>query len=297
MTGFAALTYLVTIMVREKTARPLPYTVLVTNFTLLIMVNILASYHYTNVDSSIASLQMYLVTISVLMSYTVFTASYFVLTLYAVPRVRRWSLVFLLYASLGAAGHILFFGSPWLMLFNASIPIIFLVLLSLIRDRKPVIPGMKPFLSVMKIVLIVYTPFYLLIDLNFLVDIDLLSVYNDENLLYFGILPLFYGVWSILYVLFEIRSGVFSGHAEPSMSVFGDACGLTKREMEILRSIIEGASRKETAENLCIAEGTVKKHVQNIFEKTGCHSRLELMALVFGRPTATLEKSRSREFT
>ena len=41
-----------------------------------------------------------------------------------------------------------------------------------------------------------------------------------------------------------------------------------------------GKSRKEIADKLGVAEGTVKKHVQNIFEKTKCHFRLEVMALV-----------------
>lgn len=74
---------------------------LVSNFTLLIMVNIFASYHHTNIDASIESLRVYLVTISVLMSYTVFTAPYFLLTLYEVPHMKRWVLAFFLYASSG----------------------------------------------------------------------------------------------------------------------------------------------------------------------------------------------------
>jgi DNA-binding CsgD family transcriptional regulator len=298
VTGFAALTLLVTIMIRERTGKPLPYTVLVSNFTLLIMVNIFASYHHTNIDGSIESLRMYLMAISILMSYTIFTAPYFVLTLYAVPHMKRWITAFFLYASSGAAGHLLFFGAPWLMVFNASIPLLFLLLFVFIRNREPVIPGMKPFLSIMKVVLIVYIPFYLIIDLNFLVDMELFSVYSDESPLYFGILPLFYGFWSILYLFFEIRRGIFSvqtkeesGQTEWFVSTFGEEYGLSKREMEILRCIIDGASRKQTAEKLYIAEGTVKKHVQNIFEKTGCHSRLELMALVFRKPTPSLEKA------
>ena len=298
MTGFAALTFLVTIMIRERTAKPLPYTMLVSNFTLLIMVNIFASYHHTNIDGSIETLRIYLVMISILMSYTIFTAPYFLLTLYAVPHMKRWIQAFFLYASSGAVGHLLFFGAPWLMVFNASIPVLFLLLFAFIRKREPVIPGIKPFLSIMKAALIVYIPFYLIIDLNFLVDMELFSVYSDENPLYFGILPLFYGFWNILYLLFEIRRGIFSvqrkqesEQPERDISAFGEEYGLSKREIEILRCIIDGASRKETAEKLCIAEGTVKKHVQNVFKKTGCHSRLELMALVYRKPAPSLEKA------
>jgi DNA-binding CsgD family transcriptional regulator len=288
VTGLAALSYLVILMIRDRTAKPLPYTILVSNFTLLILVNILASYHYTNINSSLVSLRVYLMALAVLMSLTICTAPYFLLSLYDVPHVNKWSLVFLVYAVIGAAAHVLFFGASWLIVYDASIPVLFLLLFFFIRGKKPAVPGMVPFLSAMKIVLLVYIPFYLLVDLNFLLDLELFAVYSDEYPLYFGVLPLFYMTWNALYLYFELRRGIFSEQktsagedAESAILRARDMFGLSNRETEIFRCIIEGASRKEIAHRLFIAEGTVKKHIQNIFEKTGCHSRLELMALVF----------------
>ena len=44
----------------------------------------------------------------------------------------------------------------------------------------------------------------------------------------------------------------------------------------MLRERVSGASNKEIAEKLGIAENTVKMHVANMLHKTGYHSRLEL---------------------
>lgn len=51
---------------------------------------------------------------------------------------------------------------------------------------------------------------------------------------------------------------------------------LTCREREISILISRGLSNREIAEELCISETTVKKHVSNIFEKLGISSRKEI---------------------
>lgn len=51
---------------------------------------------------------------------------------------------------------------------------------------------------------------------------------------------------------------------------------LTSREKEIAKLICEGYSYKEVGEELFIAERTVAKHVQNIFEKVRVSSKIEL---------------------
>ncbi len=52
--------------------------------------------------------------------------------------------------------------------------------------------------------------------------------------------------------------------------------GLTKREAEIAILISKGLSNREIAEEFVISEATVKKHVSNIFEKTGIEKREQL---------------------
>ena len=50
---------------------------------------------------------------------------------------------------------------------------------------------------------------------------------------------------------------------------------LTERELEVLRLVAQGITNREIAEQLFIAENTVKNHVRNILEKLHLHSRME----------------------
>ncbi len=51
--------------------------------------------------------------------------------------------------------------------------------------------------------------------------------------------------------------------------------GLSEREIAVLRRLAGGASNKEIASALRIAEGTVKNHVTNIFGKLKVHDRTQ----------------------
>jgi DNA-binding NarL/FixJ family response regulator len=48
---------------------------------------------------------------------------------------------------------------------------------------------------------------------------------------------------------------------------------LTKREIEVLRHMGLGEDNREIAEKICLAEGTVKNYVSNIYEKLGLKDR------------------------
>lgn len=50
---------------------------------------------------------------------------------------------------------------------------------------------------------------------------------------------------------------------------------LTDREMDVLKSIAEGHSNKEIAEQLFITEGTVKNHVSNLIAKLNVRDRTQ----------------------
>ena len=52
--------------------------------------------------------------------------------------------------------------------------------------------------------------------------------------------------------------------------------GLTPRELEIVSSIVEGCSNRDIARQYSISEETVKRHLSNVFDKTGVSTRLEL---------------------
>jgi DNA-binding CsgD family transcriptional regulator len=54
------------------------------------------------------------------------------------------------------------------------------------------------------------------------------------------------------------------------------ANSLTKKEMEIVRKLTEGESNKAIGAFLGMSTETVKRHLANVFDKTGASSRLEL---------------------
>ncbi len=55
---------------------------------------------------------------------------------------------------------------------------------------------------------------------------------------------------------------------------------LTEREQQVLSLIRQGQRNREIANELRIAESTVHKHVQNIFEKLNARNRAEALFLV-----------------
>ncbi|MGA9379046.1 MAG: response regulator transcription factor [Phormidium sp.] len=50
---------------------------------------------------------------------------------------------------------------------------------------------------------------------------------------------------------------------------------LTKRELEILRLIVQGDSNSDIAQKLCLTIGTVKTHLRNIFNKLNVNDRTQ----------------------
>ena len=65
-------------------------------------------------------------------------------------------------------------------------------------------------------------------------------------------------------------------HATSQQHSKAKSYGLTRREIEILSTIVSGLSNKEIAQKFSLSEDTVKHHLTNIFDKLGVSSRLEL---------------------
>ena len=59
--------------------------------------------------------------------------------------------------------------------------------------------------------------------------------------------------------------------------------GLTVREGDIMENIINGKTNKEIATGLFIEEGTVKNHLNHIYQKTNTKNRLSLLSLVLDK--------------
>jgi DNA-binding NarL/FixJ family response regulator len=69
--------------------------------------------------------------------------------------------------------------------------------------------------------------------------------------------------------------GEFARIAAPPKRDAAAELGLSEREVAVLRELARGASNKEIAVALSIAEGTVKNHVTNIFGKLGVEDRTQ----------------------
>jgi DNA-binding NarL/FixJ family response regulator len=54
--------------------------------------------------------------------------------------------------------------------------------------------------------------------------------------------------------------------------------GLSGRETEVLRLVARGAGNKEVAETLHLSETTVKRHLSNVYDKLGVHTRGEAVS-------------------
>jgi len=67
----------------------------------------------------------------------------------------------------------------------------------------------------------------------------------------------------------RVASGVASGAQRKNF-------GLTRRQLEIVGTIVAGYTNKDIAQKFSISEDTVKHHLTNIFDKVGVSTRLEL---------------------
>lgn len=90
--------------------------------------------------------------------------------------------------------------------------------------------------------------------------------------------------------LFEGGSPMSSSIARKVVASFSNMASqnkltedLTTREREILDLVAKGQMNKEVAATLDISSGTVKKHIQNIYEKLHVNTRVEAVNLYLNR--------------
>lgn len=65
----------------------------------------------------------------------------------------------------------------------------------------------------------------------------------------------------------------------PQTDEIEETVKLSSREIEVLEQLSTGLPYTSIAENLCIAPNTVRRHIENIYEKLQVHSKVEAIEL------------------
>jgi DNA-binding CsgD family transcriptional regulator len=96
------------------------------------------------------------------------------------------------------------------------------------------------------------------------------------------------GTWVVLHGATMVSEGpqrvaviVEPAHPARIAPLLMAAYGLTEREQEVAKLVLQGESTREIAERLIVSPHTVQQHLKNIFEKTGVRSRRDLTGKVF----------------
>lgn len=90
------------------------------------------------------------------------------------------------------------------------------------------------------------------------------------------------GASGTLVVELDPRAGLDVLLLEEHAARAGDPAALTRREREVLALVSEGMRNAEIAETLWLSPATVRKHLENIYEKLGVHTRTAAVARAKG---------------
>src|SRR5215211_2355910 len=96
------------------------------------------------------------------------------------------------------------------------------------------------------------------------------------------------GHWMVLHGAALVTNGsrrvaviVEPAHPVRIASLLMAAYGLTEREQDVTRLVLQGNATGEIATRLAVVPQTVQQHLKSIFDKTGVRSRRELVGKIF----------------
>jgi len=96
------------------------------------------------------------------------------------------------------------------------------------------------------------------------------------------------GTWVVLHGACLVDNGttriaviVEPAHPARIYPLLVSAYRLTERERDVTRLVLQGASTSEIARELVVSPYTVQQHLKSVFDKTGVHSRRDLVGKIF----------------
>lgn len=99
-----------------------------------------------------------------------------------------------------------------------------------------------------------------------------------------------------LYFYNKYPNGIKRNNANDYSETLIHLYSLTDREADVIDLIYQGKSSKEIAKTLFISENTVKKHVYNIFKKMKVSSRSQMLKIVHGFLTTSVDSITHEQF-
>lgn len=80
----------------------------------------------------------------------------------------------------------------------------------------------------------------------------------------------------------DIAVTIDESNSTDRLSLFARTAGLSSRETELLGQLATGAGTRDVAARMFLSAHTVQDHLKSVFDKTGAHSRRELLARALG---------------
>ena len=105
-----------------------------------------------------------------------------------------------------------------------------------------------------------------------------------------------YEVHSLIEIMNRVMAGETVYPSDPPDLSLGNVkrSDLTDRELEVLRELTGGLTNEEIAEKLNVTVFTIKRHIQNMLQKTGYKNRLDLAINAKALGLVVSEEERTR---
>ena len=101
--------------------------------------------------------------------------------------------------------------------------------------------------------------------------------YNEREMLIMDTMKIHFELR--LYQILSSMASVASVHM-PDLAAFARSHELTAREQEIVTLLFSGLDGQKICEQLFITDSTLRKHIHNVYLKTDCRTRVQLIRMI-----------------